>query len=80
MKDDKWPGYLSLLVKKVTRVLRSNTDGALKLEHSSIEDSFQYNAAKVFNSLPENLKSLDFKKYKNFLKKILLERGKERTK
>ena len=81
LKDDKWPGYLSLQVKKATRVLRSNTDGALKLEYSSIEDSFQYNhAAKVFNSLPENLKSLDFKNYKNSLKDILLERGKERTK
>ena len=71
LKDDKWPGYLSLQVKKATRVLGSNTDGALKLEYSSIEDSFQYNAAKVFNSLPENLKSQDFKKYKNFLKNIL---------
>ena len=57
-----------------------NTDGALKHEYSSIEDSFQYNAAKVFNSFPENLKSLDFKNYKNSLKNILLERGKERTK
>ena len=80
LKDDKGPGYLSLQIKKATRVLRSNTDGALKLEHSSIEDSFQYNAAKVFNSLPENLKSLDFKNNKSFLKSILLERRKERTK
>ena len=80
LKDDKWPGYLSLQVKKATRVLRSNTDGALKLEYSSIEDSFQYNAARVFNSLPENLKSLDLKNYKNSLKNILLERSKERTK
>ena len=79
LKNDKWPGYLPLQIKKATRVLRSNTDGALKLEHSSIEDSFQY-AAKFFNSLPENLKSLDFKNYKKSLKNILLERGKERTK
>ena len=83
LKDDKWRGYLSLQVKKATRVLQSNTDGALKLEYSSIEDSFQYNAAKVFkvfNSLPENLKSLNLKKYKNSLKNIILERSKERTK
>ena len=61
LKDDKWPGYLLLKVKKATRVLRSNTDEALKLEYSGVEDSFQYNAAKVFNSFPENLKSLNFK-------------------
>ena len=42
-------------LKKVTRVLHSNSDGALKLELSNVDDSFQYNAAKVFNDLPENL-------------------------
>ena len=68
LKDGKWPGYLSLQIKKATRVFRSNTNGALRL------------ALKVFNTLPENLKSLDFKNYKNSLKNILLERGKERTK
>ena len=47
--------------QKATRALRSNTDEALKLEYSGVEDSFQYNAAKVFNSFPENLKSLNFK-------------------
>ena len=40
LKDDKWPDYLLLQAKKTTRVLRTNTDGALKLEYSSVEDSF----------------------------------------
>ena len=61
MKGDKikkkLPGYLLLQVKKATRVLQRNIHGALKLEYSSVEDSFQYNAAKVFNSFQENLKS-----------------------
>ena len=57
--------YLLLQVKKASRVVRSTTDGALKLEYSSVEGSFQYNAAKVFNSFPENLKSQELKQYKN---------------
>ena len=48
LRDDKWPSYLSLQVKRVSRVLRSNCDGGLKIEYSNIEDSFQSNAARVF--------------------------------
>lgn len=58
-----------------TRVLRRNSDGGLKLEHSNIEDSFQFNAAKVFNNLPEHLKLMDFKNYKIAFKSILLDRA-----
>ena len=56
--------------QKDHKSFQSNTDGALKLEYSSVEDSSQYNAAKVFNSFPKNLKSLDFKQYKNSLKRF----------
>jgi hypothetical protein len=48
LRDDKWPSYLSLQVKRVSRVLHSNCDGGLKIEYSNIEDSFQSNAARVF--------------------------------
>ncbi|CAB4012732.1 Hypothetical predicted protein [Paramuricea clavata] len=67
-----------LEVKEVTRVLRSNSDGTLRLKHSYIEDTFQYNAAKVFNDIPDNFKCMDFKNFKISLKKLLLDRSKER--
>jgi hypothetical protein len=78
LRDDKWPSYLSLQVKRVSRVLRSNCDGGLKIEYSNIEDSFQSNAARVFNSLPEHLKLMDFKNHKITLKRILLDQARER--
>ena len=52
------------IVFLLAEFLRNNSDGALKLELSNVKDSFQYNAAKVFNDLPENLKLMDFKHYK----------------
>ena len=76
--DETWPGYLPLEVKEVTRVLRSNSDGTLRLKHSYIEGTFQYNAAKVFNNIPDDFKCMDFMNFKISLKKLLLERSKER--
>ena len=78
LNDERWPGYLTLEVKEVTRVLRSNSDGTLRLKHSYIEDIFQYNAAKVFNDIPDDFKCMDFKNFKISLKKLLLDRSKER--
>ena len=78
LNDERWPGYLTLEVKEVTRVLRSNSDGTLRFKHSYIEDTFQYNAAKVFNDIPDDFKCMDFKNFKISLKKLLLDRSKER--
>ena len=78
LNDDKWPRYLSLKVKQGARVLRSNS-GGLKLEHSKIQDSFQYNAANVFNNLPEHIKLMDFKNFKINFKNILLAQAKLRN-
>ena len=61
LKDNKWPRYLSLKVKQTTRVRRSNSEGGLKLEHSKMEDSFQFNAAKIFNDVLDYIKLMDLK-------------------
>ena len=42
------------------------------------KDTFQYNAAKVFNDIPDDFKCMDFKNFKISLKKLLLDRSKER--
>ena len=73
LNDERWPGYLTLEVKEVTRILRSNSDGTLRLKHSYIEDTFQHNA-----DIPDDFKCMDFKNFKISLKKHLLDRSKER--
>ena len=79
LRDNKWPRYLPLQVKQTTRVLCSGSKGGLELEHSKFEDSFQFNATKVFNNIPNHIKLMNFKNIKINFKNILLAQAKTRT-
>ena len=71
LNDKSWPTYLKLNRKNIVRDLRSNNSQII--EKSKDKLTFHYNAEKVFNELPLNIKEKDnfkllSKSSKNFFK------------
>ena len=50
-----WPGYLPVNTKTHNRVLRSSSNGPT-LEVPTINNTFEYSAANIFNNLPMQIR------------------------
>ena len=73
-----WTSYLSVGEVRQVRVLRSNNDGK-KLEIPKINNTFEYSAALIFNSFPQDIR--DCTTYHEYVKKartMLMERAQAR--
>ena len=72
----EWPEYLKLERQTCVRELRSTN--AVRLVVPKETGTFQHSAAKLFNSLPENIRNCtNYKVFLKLTKELLFERARQ---